>query len=232
MALTFIGCGIKPVPQKYLNNQRLNDLKRVGIIIRIDSIRLILDDDDYGYAMYDYMPSSRYSTLYSSRFVKPLNFVYDKINSTSEIKIFYEELLKEKDISIKEIDYKLPRYPKFPRYPNEINEPSLPYDLMDLVNHFSKDDKIDAILIVYVEYRLYVDEMFHIISIVGGTKCIITSRIVDLNDSSIIYDKYNSWGENKIKGKWNTPPEYENLLNSFKSALSDAFAEEKSKLNW
>jgi len=236
MVLTLSGCATVPITPYYFNNQRLNDLKRVGIIIRVDSIRVFMTDDVGSYE------PARYG-----RYEEPLNFVDNKINPTSEIKIFYEELLKEKGISIKELDYKL-RYGKRikynkqpPPYPKKINEPIFPFDLKNLVNHFAKDDEIDAILIVRVQYGLNVNKMFTlfrnvmgtgIIDKVGDTRCIISSLIVDLNDKNIVYEGGSSRGRQSIKGKWNTPPEYENLTNSFKSAISDALEEERAKLNW
>ncbi|WP_242083202.1 hypothetical protein [Aestuariivivens sediminis] len=226
MVLTFSSCAIKPIPPKHLNVQRLNDIKKVGIIIRFDSINLLVDGD-IGYDVYDYSPSSKYSRLFTSRLVEPLNTAYNKLNSTSEISIFYEELFKEKGIEAEELDYKPPPYPK------QINDPSLPLNLLESISQFSNTDKIDAILFVDVEYGLYLNTWFYVINRVAATKCRITSKIIDLNDGSIIYqNRDSSYGGNNIMGKWNTPPEYENLTNLFKSALSAALEEERTNLNW
>ena len=226
MALNMTSCQ----PYLYLNNQRFDQLKKVGVIIRIDAIKVFVDNGGDNYSVFKYPPYGRYE--------EPLNIVDNKINAKSEIYIFYEELLKEKNISIKELNYKLTSYSskKYykqpPPYPKEINEPYFPFDLKDLVNHFSRDDEIDAILIVDVRYGLNVDEYLYFVEIVEGTECIISSLIVDLNDKNIIYNGDNSFGHKKIKGKWKTPPDYENLSNAIKSSISNALAVEKAKLNW
>ena len=213
----------------YFNEHRFKDLKKVGVIIGIQTIKVFMRESN-GVYVYKYPPTG---------YEEPLDFVEKNINPKNEIKKFYKELLKEKGISIKELDYKLQYYnppikyyKQPPPYPKERNEPSFPFDLKDLVNHFSEDDEIDAILIVDVQYGLMIDRYFRFIDVVNGTQCEIYSIMVDLNDKNIIYDRGPSNTKKNIKGKWNTPPTYENLTNSFKSAISDAIAKERTKAHW
>lgn len=60
--------------------------------------------------------------------------------------------------------------------------------------------------------------------------CRIDSEIIDLSDNSIVFKNFSNSVE-KIKGKWKTPPEYENLKHSISGAIEKTINLEKTKLN-
>ncbi|MGY0427222.1 MAG: hypothetical protein ACWIPI_10425 [Polaribacter sp.] len=60
--------------------------------------------------------------------------------------------------------------------------------------------------------------------------CRIDSEIIDLSNNSILFKDFSNSVE-KIKGKWKTPPEYENLMNAISGAISKTMNLEKNKLS-
>ena len=218
IALSISGCGpYRPLPNNYFNNK-----KTVGIIYIIDPIRFFKTGEQ---GNFDEILTP------GTRFIEALNIINKKkIIPTSEIKNLYEGLLNSKGKSYIELDYnqfanKIEKFEK----PSSAEKKYYQYDLRPLKSQFINDHEIDEVLIISVKNDLvvYYDG---VMVFKKWVRCDIESEIVDLNDNSIMYYGY-AVSLKSLKGKWETPPEYENLSNSFKSAISTALAKHKAKLN-
>jgi len=230
MTLIFSGCGIK-LPSNYFKNE-----KKVGIIYIIHPIRVCESyyNEEYDYCNY---PHGEYKW--------PLHVVDKNIRSLVELQIKdnSKNLFTEKGKSFIEIDHEqyLLHSSSLPEFNTASSSKKSYYqfDLRPLKSQYFKDYEIDELLFVEVWYGLDYNNPFFLVETRRGY-CIINSEIIDLNDNSIIYKSWTSWGGTimsdtrsygKIKGKWNTPPEYENLSNAIKSAISKTLVKQRKKLN-
>ena len=216
IALSFNGCAVK-TPASYFNNQ-----KTLGIIYLIEPID-VFEEGQKGIIVDNFI-------VVDHNFIEPLEIIDKKINPIGEIKELFKGLLNTKGKSYVELEYEqyANKFEKFEK-PSSAKREYYQYDLRTLKSQFINDHEIDEVLIVSVKYGLWVNYDALIIFDKMG-RCIIESEIVDLNDNSIIYHGY-SVSLKSIKGRWDTPPEYENLSYSIKSAISTALAKHKAKLN-
>ena len=214
---SIVSCAVKvPLANNYFNNQ-----KTLGVIYFIEPID-VFKDGEQGYIENVLTPGNK--------FIEPLKIIDKKINPRGEIKNLYKQLLNTKGKSYVELEFEqyLNKFEKFEKLSSTKRE-YYQYDLRTLKSHFINGHEIDEVLIVSVKYGLWVYYDGLIVFKKMG-ECIIESEMIDLNDNSIIYHGY-SVSLKSIKGRWDTPPEYENLSYSIKSAISTALAKHKVKLN-
>ncbi|AUP79239.1 hypothetical protein [Flavivirga eckloniae] len=210
--ITISSCAVKmPLSDNYYTNQ-----KKVGVVYLIDSIR-VYREGSQGLLDVALTPGKR--------FKEPLQIVDKKINPTNEIKGLYEGIFSAKGKPLKEIqfDYDVKKLKKFEK-PSSSKKKYHKYDLRSL-----KDKGVDELLIVSVSYGLLVS-YYGMIETGKKGNSHIASEIIDLTDNSIVFKGYSDSVE-KIKGKWKTPPEYENLANSISNAISKTINLEKTKFN-
>ena len=234
IVFTFSGCGPANYSKKInITNSYFKNGKKVGIIYNIHPITVCEDDwtMEYGEC---YSPYGEYEV--------PLNVVDNKIRSIMELQIKdnYKNLFKEKGKSFIEIDHNLYLLDSLPEF-NEASSSKKSYyqfDLRPLKSQYFKDYEIDELFFVEVEYGLDYYNPFFLVETRRGY-CWIKSEIVDLNDNSFIFRSWSEWGGTylsltnsygRIKGRWKTPPEYENLSNAIKSAISKSLSKEREKL--
>lgn len=200
-----------------LQNSYYDNSNKVGVLYTIDSIKTTTTGDQ---SLFEMIVTG------TKKFNKPLKLIDEKINPKLDIKNLYSSVYKEKNKSLTEIDYTL----DFNRL-NEFEKPSKSkkkYYRYDL--RFLKSKEIDELLIVKVEYGLLIsydglieDELFG--------NCKIETKIIDLNDNSIIFNDTSVFSE-KIKGAWGKDsPEYPNLKNTIFSAIQKTMDIEKDKFN-
>jgi hypothetical protein len=211
--VTFTNCSEKTLlPKTYYDNSN-----KVGVLYIIDSIKTTTTGDQ------SFLESI---ITGNKRFKEPLNLINEKIKPNLEIKNLYSNIYNEKGKSLTEINYTLDvkRLNEFVK-PAKSEKKYYRYDL-----RFLKSKKIDELLIVKVEYGLLVsydglieDELFG--------NCKIESKIIDLNDNSIIFNDFSFFIE-KIKGSWGeNSPEYTNLKNTILSAIQKTIELEKVKFS-
>jgi len=87
--------------------------------------------------------------------------------------------------------------------------------------------KVDELMIVTVDYGLNQNYSGAFEAGKGGYSHVVSS-IIDLDDNSIIY-KGETWGNGKLKSKWDTPPDYEYLREAIDAAINQAVETEKNK---
>ena len=209
--VTLTNCSEKILlPNSYYDNSN-----KVGVLYIIDSIKTTTTGDQ---SLFEMIVTG------TKRFNKPLKLIDEKINPKLDIKNLYSNIYNEKNKTLTEIDYKLDisRLNEFTK-PSKSKKKYYRYDL-----RFFKSKEIDELLIVKVEYGLLVsydglieDELFG--------NCKIESKIIDLNDNSIIFNDFSTFSE-KIKDGWGkNPPEYPNLKNAILSAIQKTIDIEKDK---
>ncbi|MFL0102041.1 hypothetical protein [Tenacibaculum maritimum] len=209
---TIMSCAVKmPLPSNYYSNQ-----KKVGVIYLIDSIGVYKQGAQ---GLLDMALTA------GKRFKEPLSIVDKKINPNNDIKDLYRQLFKTKGKPLNEIDFKysIEKLTKFEK-PSSSKKKYHKYDL-----RFLKNKGIEELLIVDVQYGLLVS-YYGMIETGKMGNCRIDSEIIDLSDNSIVFKDFTNSVE-KIKGKWKTPPEYENLANSISGAITKTIGLEKTKLN-
>ena len=210
--VTLTNCSEKILlPNSYYDNSN-----KVGVLYIIDSIKTTTTGDQ---SLFEMIVTG------TKRFNKPLKLIDEKINPKLDIKNLYSNIYNEKNKTLTEIDYKLDisRLNEFTK-PSKSKKKYYRYDL-----RFLKSKEIDELLIVKVEYGLMVsydglieDELFG--------NCKIESKIIDLNDNSIIFNDFSIFSE-KIKSSWCNPPEYPNLKNTILSAIQKTIDIEKDKFD-
>ena len=211
--VTLTNCSEKILlPNSYYDNSN-----KVGVLYIIDSIKTTTTGDQ---SLFEMIITG------TKRFNDPLKLIDEKINPKLDIKNLYSSIYKEKNKSLTEIDYTL----DFNRL-NEFEKPSKSkkkYYRYDL--RFLKSKEIDELLIVKVEYGLLVSYDGLIEDGLFGN-CKIESKIIDLNDNSIIFNDFSIFSD-KVNGAWGkNPPEYPNLKNAILSAIQKTIDIEKDKFN-
>ncbi|RIV35980.1 hypothetical protein D2V08_03270 [Flagellimonas lutimaris] len=209
--ITLGSCGFqKPLTSNYFNNG-----KKVGIIYDIDSIGVFKNGSQ---GLLDMALTSE------NRFKEPLKVVDQKINPTQKIKNTFQNAFLNRKKQIIALDHSLDyeKLDKFGKSDSKYKEYHR-YDLRSL-----KEQGIDELLIVSVRYGLSVSD-YGMIETGKDGSCYITYEIVDLDDNSLLY-RDTSVGLKKIKGKWKTPPNYDNLTNAIDGAISQATDVQKTKL--
>ncbi|MEM9685832.1 MAG: hypothetical protein AAF934_02800 [Bacteroidota bacterium] len=204
-----IGCAVKiPLSTTYFQNN-----KKVGVIYNIDSISVYKQGAQ---GLLDMALTS------GKRFREPLNIVDKTINPTEKIKNQYRNTFSQHNKSLIEIDYDydVKKMTKFTK-PSD-SKKYHKYDLRAL-----RSNGIDEVLIINVRYGLLVS-YYGMIETGKAGDCRIESEIIDLTDNSIIYKNFSVYSE-RIKGKWKTPPDYENLKNSIELAINNTLEQEKAK---
>lgn len=213
IALTTItSCAVKmPLSNNYFANK-----KKVGVIYLIDSISVYKDGPQ---GLLDMALTS------GKKFNEPLTIVDKKINLKDDLENLYNQIFQQKGKPLIEIDfeYNIEKLKEFKK-PKSSKKKFHKYDL-----RFLKNKGIDELFIVEAQYGLLVS-YYGMIEIGKMGNCRIDSKIIDLSDNSIIFKDFSN-SEKKIKGKWKTPPKYENLQNAILEAISKTLELEKNKFN-
>jgi hypothetical protein len=209
--ITISSCAVKiPLSSDYFSNQ-----KKVGIFIVVDSIG-VFQEGAQGLLDMALTPGNRFS--------EPLQIVDKTVNPAAKITSLYIELFKSKGKATKVLEdmeyYEVSEFEK----PKSSKLKFHNYDWRTL-----KSKGIDELLIVNVQYGLMV-EYFGVIETNKKGSCKIDSQIINLIDNSIVFSDF-SYADNRIDGKWKTPPEYENLSNAISGAIEKAIEIESEKFN-
>jgi len=210
--LMITGCAVKvALTSSYFQNQN-----KVGVLYTIDTI---------GFYKMGSQGLLDMAMTAGNKFQEPIRVVGGNFDPTMKIKGFYQGIFDSKGKSLKEIefDYDEQTMSKFEK-PSSSDKNYHKYDLTSL-----KEKGIDELLMVNVRYGLAVSYYGFIETGYFG-HCTINSEIIDLTDNSVIYKDISAINE-KIKGKWETPPDYEPLKNSISVAVDKAIQLENGKLN-
>lgn len=210
---TISSCAVKmPLSTNYFSNQ-----KTVGVIYLIDSIGVYKEGSQ---GLLDMALTS------GNRFKEPLSIVSKKINPDDAIKDLYKQLFDSKGKPLNEIDFdfdgkKLTKFEKDPRSQKL-------YYYHDL-RFLKEEEGIDELLIIHAKHGLLVS-YYGMIETGKMGYCRIDAEIINLSDNSILFKDFSNSAE-KIEGKMNTPPDYENLKNAIAQAISKTISLERNKMN-
>lgn len=199
-----------PMTSDYYKNA-----KKVGAVYVIDSLG-VYKGGAQGLLDMALTPGNKYK--------KVVNAIEGKFDPKPKIKKLYQDIFTSKGKSLNEIDFTYN-----PDSLEKFDEPASKkkYHTYDL--RFLKEKGIDELLLVKVIYGLNIS-YYGVVEIGKMGTCYIYSEIVNLDDNSIIYKDHSHY-EEYIKGKWNTPPDYELITNSIKTAIDKTLAIEKERLD-
>lgn len=158
-----------------------------------------------------------------NKYDAPLEAVAPKLDPEKKFRRMYLSLFESKGKNISLVDdmFDKDQFAEY-RAPDK-NKKYYEYDIRSL----KEKHNVDELMIVTVDYGLNQNYSGAFEAGKGGYAHVI-SNIVDLNDNSIIY-KGESWGNGKLKSKWDTPPDYEFLREAIDAAINQAVEIEKAK---
>lgn len=153
----------------------------------------------------------------------PLEAVDPKLDPEKKFRRMYLSLFESKGKNISLVDdmFDEDQFAKFVA-PDKSKE-YFEYDLRPLKDKYN----VDELMIVTVDYGLNQNYSGAFEAGKGGYSHVVSS-IIDLDDNSIIY-KGETWGNGKLKSKWDTPPDYEYLREAIDAAINQAVETEKTK---
>ena len=152
-----------------------------------------------------------------------LEAVDPKLDPEKKFRRMYLSLLESKGKNITQVDDQFNRE-EFP----EFNTPDKSREYFESDIRSLKDKyNVDELMIVTVDYGLNQNYSGAFEAGKGGYAHVVAS-IVSLDDNSIIY-KGETWGNGKLKSKWDTPPDYEYLREAIDAAINQAVETEKTK---
>lgn len=158
-----------------------------------------------------------------NKYKEPLKTVDKEINPNEKIVKLYQDIFAEKGKNIEvindSIDVQFLEKFKSPKSSKKYYQ----YDL----RHLKSKHNIDELLLVDVKYGLFIS-YYGMIELSKSGYCNISSLIINLDDNSILF-KNPSIQSFKLKGKWNTPPNYDNLKESIAMSINNAIQTEKVK---
>lgn len=204
------GCAVNvPLSTDYFQSE-----KRVGIILIKNDITTFKEGSQ---GALDHL-----LTL-GNKYREPLEIVDKEINPNIIISELYQEIFKSNSKQLQTIDESI-NFKNLEKFQKPESEKIFhKYDL----RYLKPKLEIDELLLVNVNYGLIIN-YYSIIEIGRMGYCKISSEIINLDDNSIIY-KNQSISKETMKGKWKTPPLYENLKNTIKKAIDNSIQQEKSK---
>lgn len=209
LCLFFTGCA-SSIPM----NQNFYKSTKVGIILQVDSIGLYRAGAQGLLDM---------ALTMGNKYRQPLKNVEAVVNPTEKLKFEIAKVLQAKnkqyDFIEENIDFnKIKKFEKTGEgkfYNKDIRE-------------FKSKYNVDEVMIIQVNYGLLVS-YYSMIEIGWQGQAVISNSVVDLNNNALLFQDRVSALE-KLKGKWNTPPSYQNLITAIKDAINKCFTLHKVKL--
>lgn len=152
-----------------------------------------------------------------------LEAVDPELDPEKKFRRMYLSLFESKGKNIIQVDdqFNGEQFPKFTA-PDK-NKEYFEYDIRSLKDKYS----VDELMIATIDYGLNQNYSGAFEAGKGGYTHVVSS-IVNLNDNSIIYQG-ETWGNGKLKSKWDTPPDYEYLREAIDAAINQAVETEKTK---
>lgn len=201
--------------QDSLEESVYNDTKTIGLVYSSEEVQ-------FDKAAFQGLAEALLSQ--GLKYEPALTFLNTKIKPDAKIKDYYKDIFASKGIRLVEMDFifdedVLTVFEK----PENSRKKYYEYDL-----RFLQSQEVDQVLFVHATYGISVS-YFSLVETSRLGFCKLESEIVNLSDNSIVYKDYSDVKE-RIRGKWNTPPEYKNIENSINMAIENALKEEKKKL--
>lgn len=207
--LFFTSC-VSSIPM----SQNFYKSTKVGIILQVDSIGLYRTGAQ---GLLDI------ALTMGNKYRQPLKNVETIVNPTEKLKLEIAKVLQAKnkqyDFIEENIDFnKIKKFEKTGEgkfYNKDIRE-------------FKAKYNIDEVMIIKVNYGLLVS-YYSMIEIGWQGQAVISNSVVDLNNNALLFQDRVAALE-KLKGKWNTPPDYQNLTNAIQNAINKCLTLQKTKL--
>lgn len=152
-----------------------------------------------------------------------LDLVKKEINFKNELINIYTETLKARGKEVVVIDEKFdPKTAEKYKGDKEESKKYFNYDMRYLKEKYGVDD------VVFVNVNWGVMISYYSMVETGRTGyASISNRVINLKDNSLYFSNDNSQVD-VIKGKWNTPPNYDNAKGRIQEAVNKAIEVEKN----
>lgn len=211
LALCLTSCGVAKI--SLASDYFIND-KKLGIIQVKQDIGIFRQ----GQGILDRAISS------GNKYKEPLETVDKEIKPNEKIVKLYQDIFSSKGKNIVAVNDSIDI-----QYLEKFKAPksSKIYYTYDL-RHLKSKHNIDELLLVDIKYGLFIS-YYGMIELSKKGYCNISSTIINLEDNSILSNKSPSIGLWKLKGEWNTPPNYNNLKESIAISINNAIQTEKVK---
>lgn len=193
--VSLCGCGAnKQLSRKYYESK-----KKVGIVQIVDTI-----------GMYRVGSQGLLDIAFTQgkKYMEGLGVIDEVVNPSEKIVNLYRDVLDGNGKEYKDVEYQLFSLAQS----NKINKGDCEF--------LKRTMGIDELMVVKVKYGLMV-QYYGFVELARYGMCNILTKIINLDDNSTIY-KRKSYRIEKIKGKWKTPPQYENLRNAVKNAIDNS----------
>ena len=163
------------------------------------------------------------ATTNKNKYDEPLMAVDPRLDPEKKFMRMYLDIFKSKGkkIVVIEDSFTERQYPEFEK--PDRDKDYYKYDLRSLKEKY----KVDELMIVIIDYGLFQNYSGMIEMGKGGYSHVV-SNIINLNDNSLIY-KGETWGNGKLKSKWDNPPDYEFLREAVDAAINQSVELERTK---
>lgn len=160
------------------------------------------------------------------KFKEPLKVIEKRLNAKNLFLQTYKTIYSKKGIDLIEIEGTLTfEYLDAFSKPRRSEKKYSKYDY-----RFIKDKyEVDELIVADIKNGLLID-YYGVIVVEKNGYCSISTEIIDLNDNSLFY-KNTSEGKIKVEGKWDTPPNYDNLYYPIRKAIENSILIEKMNFN-
>jgi hypothetical protein len=208
-----IGCN-STIP---MNKEFYNHHSNIGVISIVDSITVVKKGSQ---GILDMALTS------NNRYKKVLKTIEPDLNPQDEILSQSIKIISTLNKTPKIIDEKLTlsNYDNFKKESPEKSKKYFKKDLRELKSKY----KIDELAVINTSYGLSIN-YYGVIETGKDGFANINVTIIDLNDNSILYSE-NTYSANVLAGKWNTPPQYDNLKSTIKQSIENVISEFPKKI--
>lgn len=208
-----------------LNTSYFANSKKVGFILKVDSpTRTGMSGGEFGAIGALVGSLAEKSNQKGGKYQEALELVDTIIKPKDKLKDFYITLFKNKGKDIHYINDSL-KFTNLKDFKAPSKEKKYFYKDLRFLNEIYS---VDEILLVIAEYGIN-SQYSYGIEVGRNTWFNSMSIIVDLKDNSYFYSG-GTYSADAVKGKWKTPPKYENLVTHFENNLLKHIKKESIKL--
>lgn len=152
-----------------------------------------------------------------------LDLAKKEIDRKNELVAIYTETLKAKGKEVVIIDEQFD-YKTAAKYKGEKAE-GKKYALYDM-RYLKEKYKVDDVMLVNVNWGVIIS-YYSMVETGRAGYALISNRVINLNDNSLYFSNDNPQSV-VIKGKWNTPPNFDHAKSKIAEALNKAIEVEKT----
>jgi hypothetical protein len=194
-------------------NKNFYQATKVGVILQVDSISFYRTGSQ---GLLDI------ALTIGNKYRDPLKKIETVINPTEKLKLEIAKVLESKSKQYEFIEEKID-VDKFKKFEKTGEGKFFNRDLRELKSRYN----IDEVMIIRVNYGLLVS-YYSMIEIGWQGQATISNSIINLDNNALLFQD-RMLALEKLKGKWNTPPDYQYLNNAIRDAITKCWTLHKAK---